>query len=532
VSNAGWVDGKAADGLRQCLVEDFANIHVFHLRGNQRTSGERSRREGGKIFGSGSRTPVAITLLVKNPNAAAHGQIRFHDIGDYLTREEKLERIARFGSIGGIECAGGWQTIIPDEHSDWLGKRNKSFEKFPPLGAKREVADFTIFENYSAGVKTNRDPWAFGSSDDAVSKNMTRMIKFYQESLDAPDRPDINDETKISWSWVLRERFQKGKSAAFRPDAIVQSLYRPFSPQWLYYDGFFNENRYLMTKIWPTGKERGRAIYITGPSAPSFSALLVEAVPCLDVMAKGQCFPRYLYEEAVQPREGELALGGAAEGGLVKRDAITDAGLAHFQAAYPGEAITKDDLFYYVYGLLHSPEYRERFADNLSKQLPRIPAVKQATDFWAFVDAGRRLGDLHCDYESVDPFPVTIAQGALELAHIPDPEKFYRVEKMKFGGKRPQQDKSTVIYNSNITMTGIPLEAYDYVVNGKPALEWVMERQCVKVDKASGIVNDANRYAIETVGDPAYPLKLFQRVITVSLETMKIVRSLPKLEID
>jgi predicted helicase len=214
-----------------------------------------------------------------------------------------------------------------------------------------------------------------------------------------------------------------------------------------------------------------------------------------------------------------------------RRDALTDEGLAHFEAAYPSEKINKDDIFHYIYGLLHSEDYRARFADNLSKQLPRIPVVKKAIDFWAFVEAGRRLGDLHCDFDSAEPFPVTIAQGALELAHISDPEKFHRVEKMKFGGKRPNTDKSTVIYNANITMTGIPLEAYDYVVNGKPALEWVMERQCVKTDKASGIVNDANRYATETVGDPAYPLLLFQRVITVSLETMKIVRSLPALDI-
>lgn len=217
---------------------------------------------------------------------------------------------------------------------------------------------------------------------------------------------------------------------------------------------------------------------------------------------------------------------------IVRRDGITDEGLAHFQSAYPGEAISKKDLFYYVYGLLHSEDYRARFADNLTKQLPRIPRVKTAADFWHFSKAGRDLAALHVNYEQVEPFPVTIAQGALALAHIPDPVKFYRVEKMKFGGKRPAQDKSTVIYNANITITGIPLEAYDYVVNGKPALEWVMERQCVKTDKASGIVNDANRYATETVGDPAYPLLLFQRVITVSLETMKIVRGLPRLEID
>ncbi|WP_221792217.1 type ISP restriction/modification enzyme [Aquisediminimonas sediminicola] len=256
-------------------------------------------------------------------------------------------------------------------------------------------------------------------------------------------------------------------------------------------------------------------------------------VPDLQVMFNSQCFPRYIHENtnivSNDDRQGDLLAGTKPDFASNTRDAITDAGLAHFQAAYPCETITKDDLFYYVYGLLHSEDYRARYADNLSKQLPRIPAVKKAEDFWAFVEAGRKLGDMHCDYDSVEPYPVTIAQGDLRLAHISDLVSFYRVKKMKFGGKRPNLDKSTVIYNANITITGIPLEAYDYVVNGKPALEWVIERQGVKDDKASGIVWDANAYANETMQDPAYPLKLFQRVVTVSLETMKIVRGLPKL---
>lgn len=286
-----------------------------------------------------------------------------------------------------------------------------------------------------------------------------------------------------------------------------------------------------MPRIFPIGETVDNRVIQAGGGEDDFTALMSEILPCLDNV-KGQCFPRYLYDEQAQVSGDDLFADDGAPAGLKRRDAITDAGLAHFQAAYPGETITKDDLFYYVYGLLHSPEYRERFADNLSKQLPRIPAVKKAADFWAFVEAGRKLGDLHCDFDNAEPYPVTIAQGDLRLASIPDPERYFRVEKMKFAGKRPNVDKTTVIYNSNITITGIPLEAYDYVVNGKAALDWVMERQCVKVDKASGIVNDANRYAIETMGDPAYPLKLFQRVITISLETIKIVRGLPRLEID
>jgi predicted helicase len=217
----------------------------------------------------------------------------------------------------------------------------------------------------------------------------------------------------------------------------------------------------------------------------------------------------------------------AIESGCTSRDAITDAALKHFKNAYKIESIKKEDLFYYIYGLLHSEDYKKRYADNLSKELPRIPAVKKFADFQAFSQAGRKLADLHIGYESVTPYPVEIEGGALLLDTFTDAD--YRVTQMKFASKA---DKSRVVYNHKITMNGIPLDAYDYVVNGKPALEWVMERQAVTTHKDSGIVNDANLWAAETVGDAAYPLKLFQRVITVSLETMKIVRALPRLEID
>lgn len=248
-----------------------------------------------------------------------------------------------------------------------------------------------------------------------------------------------------------------------------------------------------------------------------------------------QCFPLYLYEPVElenapksdtirdlfdTPASSSEAL--AAEQ-YQRRDAITDEGLTHFHAAYPGERISKENIFYYVYGLLHSPDYRERFADNLSKELPRIPCVKKAADFWAFAEAGRTLADLHVNYENILPHPATIT-GEGDGAS-------YRVEKMRYGGKGGK-DKSTLIYNDKITVTGIPPEAYEYVVNGKPALDWVVERQCVKTDKDSGIVNDANDWAVETMNNPRYPLELFLRVVTVSLQTMKIVKALPPLDID
>lgn len=316
---------------------------------------------------------------------------------------------------------------------------------------------------------------------------------------------------------------------------MVPSLYRPFTRAWLYYSRDFNEMVYQIPRIFPLrdSEAENRVIMVKQrPPEGSQIALMMDCIPELQTDGGSQCFPRWVYyEEETSSDDDQLSFESqaAATSGYRRRDAITDEGLAHFEAVYTTEKITKDDLFYYVYGILHSVDYRTRYADNLSKELPRIPAVKEVEDFWAFVGAGRKLGDLHCDYEGVEPFPVIFTRGDTGMFAPTDPVSFYRVEKMKFAGKRPKLDKTTVVYNGNITFTGIPLEAYDYVVNGKPALEWVMERQCVKTETDSGIVNDANCYAIESAGDPAYPLRLFQRVITVSLKTMKIVRSLPSL---
>jgi predicted helicase len=293
-----------------------------------------------------------------------------------------------------------------------------------------------------------------------------------------------------------------------------------------------------MPRLFPDSASENRVIWATGTGATmDFTCFMSELVPDLQGPGKIQCFPLYLYESA----EGSDEIGfedtndlfathsekpAAGKSGYTRKDGITDSGLKHFQDAYPGEDIIKEDVFYYVYGLLHSPEYRERYADNLSKELPRIPCVKKASDFWAYTKAGRSLAELHLNYETVKCHPVTFVCGKTQFKQLKDAD--FRVTQMKFG---KGGDKTTVIYNHKITMTGIPLEAYDYVVNGKPALEWVMERQAVTTHKASGIVNDANDWATETMKNAKYPLELFQRVITVSLETMKIVNGLPKLDI-
>ena len=554
VSGSGFSEKPAMDGLRKCLAEEFSSIHVLNLRGDIRKNmlSKGRAREGQNIFGSGSMTGIAITLFVKNPSAKQRGSIFYYDIGNDLTTAEKLEALRTFSSIVGIANSRGWQPITPDLHGDWIGQRDNSFGQFIVLGDKKGDA-IKLFDNFSLGVVTNRDAWCFNSSREAVTRNMVSMISFYNREvtrfnksthgLNKKDREEKlvgfidTDATKISWTRALKSELAKNRIFEFEPDCLSKSLYRPFTKQWLYFNRRFNEMVYQMPRIFPNSSVDNLVICISGTGARSgFSTLISNTLPCLDNIEKGQCFPVYLYEPIEESDQTDFEGTGdlfaeksviSAEARYTRRDAITDEGLQHFLDTYPGETITKEDLFYYVYGLLHSPDYRERYADNLSKELPRIPAVKTAQDFWHFSKAGRALAELHLNYETVKPYPVKVEVSG----KTPLTDDDYRVEQMKYGKQGKEKDKTTLIYNARITLTGIPLAAYDYVVNGKPALDWVMERQCVKTDKASGIVNDANDWAIDTMGNPKYPLELFMRVITVSLETMQIVDALPVLDI-
>ena len=533
VTNGGYLESNSADGLRKCLAEEFSSLYIFHLRGNARTSGERRRKEKDNIFGQGTRTPVAISILVKNPNSKQQGQIYFHDIGDYLNREQKLEIIKNFQSINGISSKNGWKQIIPDQFNDWLSQRDPNFDTYLSMGDKKDKNSVVIFENYSNGLKTNRDAWVYNYSYNSLKKNMSQFIDFYNyeaKRYSMDNNIKISDDsTKISWSDALKAKLKANMSLKFSENHIRNSLYRPYSKQNIYFDKSVNERQYQLPFIFPDKTHPNVVICVTGIAGnKDFSTITTDNIPDLGMIAVNQCFPLYLYEKK---ESGE---------NYQRRDAITDEALAHFKAAYPNEDFSKEDMFYYIYGLLHSEEYREKYADNLSKQLPRIPCVKSAVDFWAFSQAGRELAELHLNYETVPMYQNVLFKGGLKL--LGDQisggvgEDFY-VEKMKFDKKMDEEtgkkvdDKTTVIYNSHFTLTNIPEEAYDYVVNGKPALEWVMERQSVKTDKASGIVNDANDWAIETMNNPRYPMELFLRVVTVSLETMQIVRTLPKLDI-
>ena len=533
VSGSAWIERSFADGLRKCLKEEFSSLYVFHLRGDIRKNmmSKGKAKEGGNIFEQGSMTGIAITIFVKNPEAQEHGNIYFHDIGDDLGTEQKKTIVTNLKSISGITAINGWQRITPDKHNDWISQRDDSFNSFIELGSKKDKNINSLFENYSLGISTNRYSWCYNFSKKSLEKNIGKTISFYNAELKKikngnvdkiKDIIDYNPE-KISWSSTLLSKFKRGDKSSINNGEFRLSSYRPFQKQWLFFDDILNDRRGQIPKIIPESNLHNIIISVSGIGARSgFSVLVTNVSPDIQYKDNGQCFPLHLYEEKSLSKNDDL-FSGQGDSGYTKKDGITDSGLKHFQKAYPNEKITKEDIFYYIYGLLHSEEYRTKYADNLSKQLPRIPCVKQAADFWAFSKAGRDLAELHINYETVEPYPVKLDTGIKKPT-----DSDYYVTKMKFAKKG---DKSTVIYNNNITIKDIPLEAYEYVVNGKPALEWVMERQCVKTDKASGIVNDANLYALETVGDAAYPLKLFQRVITVSLETMKIVNNLPALQL-
>ncbi len=512
VTNGAYIDNNAMTGFRQSLMDEFDSIYCFNLRGNARTSGVQRQKEKGNVFGEGSRTPIAIIILVKKKNRPA-GQLatlHYHDIGDYLSREQKLEIIQGFGNYSGIP----WQPLIPDEHGDWLNHRTSGYDKFLSIGDKATKgkpdtkALFTLFSN---GVKTNRDTWCYNYSRVALESNMRRSIEFFntQSGLAEFDY----DPTKFSWGRQQKKDAERGKQYCFSASSIVPAVYRPFCKRHGYIHKDMNDMLYQIPKLFPTPQHKNLVIQLTGNgSSKPFSCLISAITPDLQVMFNGQCFPLYWYEErnADAPM---LDLGMEADAGdYIRHDGISNFGLKQFRTAYGDPKIGKEDIFYYVYGLLHSTEYRTRFENDLKKELPRIPFAK---DFWAFSKAGRKLAELHLNYETIEPWPIK------EYSH-----GNFRVTKMRFPKKGIRH---TIIYNDSCTLSEIPEEAYEYIVNGKSAIEWVMERYAVTIDKDSGITNDPNDWCDEQ-GNPRYIIDLVKRIVRVSMETMEIVKTLPPLE--
>jgi predicted helicase len=552
ITNAGWLDSNSADGLRKCLKDEFTSIYVFNLRGAIRgKSSIDAKKEGQNVFDI--MTGVAITIFVKNPDAKAQGKIFYYAMPDAKNRVEKLNIISTMGSVGNMVKTGSlFQEIMPDKYNDWITQRNDSFYNHIAIGNKKDKDAIVIFDNYSRGLATARDAWVYNFSKNKLIVNVSRMIAFYSSELDRYNSSDVKnhqptnlsdaekyvahfvnkDATQISWNRGLLQSFAKGIYAPINLHSVIQAVYRPFTKMVCYFNKSYNDMIYQIPKIFPEPHINNIVIAITGLGASKgIYAIVSNIMIDLNLLEAGcQCFPMYLYEP--MNGNGNHSLLDAIHDDVIvtapsgtqyrQKDAITDAGLKHFVDYYQDSTITKEDLFYYIYGILHSSCYKDKYANNLTKSLPHIPRVKTIADFRAYSTAGQSLAQLHLDYEQAELYPVTFSQDITNLANA----DFY-VRKMKFANKN---DKSKIIYNDKITISAIPLQAYQYVVNGKSAIDWVMERQGVSTDKDSGITNDANDWANETMQNAKYPLELLQRIITISIKTMQIIDTLPKLD--
>lgn len=539
VSNAGWLRSEAGAGVRRCFSEEFSSIYVFDLLGNARTQGEERRKQAGNVFGMGTRTPVAITMLVKNPNSGEHGVIRYHCVGEYLTQQQKLSAVASC-----IDRDPDWEVLEQDRHGDWLDQRDDSWYEFIPIGIATGIIKTNkgLFSSWALGVATNRDAWVWNYSPKEVGNNVSRLVYATNQVIETHPQSESDlpyNSKAFSWTRAMRKRALSKTELVFEHDRIIRGSYRPFSKQWVYCDNSLNEALGTIATFFPLVQPNETApnLVIALTNGKSFSCLISNCIPDLHFVGDSQCFPMYWYEKddgssmRLVADDGERVVRDAWGNRYVRHDAITDQALGVFRDAYPsafatrprsrgGAGIRKEDVFWYVYGVLHSPEYRTRFAANLQRELPRIPLVDR---FEEFSEAGRALGRLHLDYESVEPWPNLLVDGVLPSG---DPG---RVEKMRWGRKRDKEtgkmvkDYTTLVYNKAVTIRNIPEGAQEYIVNGRSPLEWMVDRYQAKKDKATGIVNDPNEYS----DDPRYILDLVGRLVTVSVRTNEIVAGLP-----
>ena len=537
VSNGAWLDSVALDGFRQCLVEDFNHIFVFNLRGNARTSGEQRRKEAGNVFDAGSRTPVSITILVKRKGVKKDGFVRYHDIGDYLSKEQKLAIISEFGDVSGIK----WSFITPNENNDWINQRNQSYINFIALGDKKRNETMSFFtENYALGLVSSRDPWVYNFSVEVVLNNANHMVEYYnaerkrchaeyQQAIESANVVESsksketflmnivsNDPKRISWSSSLTPKFISGTPIE-SSDISFAVAYRPFCKKMIAYNKPLIHRTSCWDKIMPTPDIENLVICASGaPLKKRFSVLIADTLQDYHYLENSQCYPLYFFDKVEKHGNAQMTLFGDMEEegtvGYKKRYAISDAALTKFKGIY-GDRVTKEDIFYYLYAVLHSKDYIEAYADNLAKEMVRIPTLEK---FPKYVEIGRQLAELHLHYEA----PADAAALGLDIAIA---KEDYTVSKMRFKKVGKDNDKGTIIFNDYITISNIPERAYEYVVNGRSAIEWIMESYRVKTDKDSGITDDPNTY-----GNEKYIFNLLISVISVSLKTLDLIESMPE----
>lgn len=562
VSNNSFVDGNATDGVRLSLQEEFSQIFIYNLRGGIRGKmGDAAKREGGNIFPI--MTGVAITILVKDPNHSGTGEIFYTEAEDYATRQEKINQISTYGSIEGISGADAFSSITPNEYGDWISRRDERFVTFQEIGNKRLKGKETtpaLFRQFSLGLATHRDPWCYNFSHDSVASNMRHMIKNYNDEVSANVTSDTLkvDTTRISWNRQLLRDLTNHKHHRFDITAIRKGIYRPFCVQSVYFAREMNDMIYQLPQLFPTIQHPNISLTVSSDYRKPFSTFISELLPDLNSVGTPQIFPLYTWEP-LSPTSGsepdlfaDLATSSESQAdeatpassldfsqpigdqlpvildGYRRVDNVTDATLASYREHYGDAGITKEDIFFYVYALLHHPEYRERYEDDLKKMLPHIP---RAAGFRTYASVGRELADLHVNYERVEPYPSVQEEASL---HAPaDPWERYRIgeRKMRFPklGRR-DKDFTRLEYNDYVTLTGIPAEAQGYSISGRSPLEWIIDRYHVKTDKASGIVNDPNDFLREQ-GRPDAVVDLIKRLVTVSMRTQELLATLPALEI-
>lgn len=515
ITNGSFIDNQGMDGLRKCMIDEFTSIYVFNLRGNARTSGELRQKEGGGIFNQGSRTTVSITFLIKNAKKLRDNFIHYYDIGDYLTREQKLNIIKEKSDVSGID----WKIINPDENNDWINKRNNKFTNFISIAPDTKFSDNSnsYFNTYSLGIATNKDMLLYNSSKNKLKSNVSNMIKFYNdERIKLSQNINYqlqNDSSKIIWTDSFKKMAYENKVFVPNDELITIGMYRPFFKQYIYYKKEFIQRTYQQMKFYPNEKNDGNVcICVSGISSnKGFSALIVNCLPDLQVLSNGQCFPLYWYES--------YSNNSLIENVNYKNSSITKYIKNKIYGLY-NEKVSDKEVFYYVYGMLHSKDYIDKFSADLKKTLPRVPIVESYDKFKKIYIAGKKLANLHLNYEKIEPYD--------KCNILVYPNANYKVTKMKFGKNK---NKSIIEYNDKISITNIPLKAYKYVVNGKSAIEWIMERYAITTDSKSGIINDPNDWCNE-VNDEKYIFNLLLRIINVSIQTVDIINSLPKLDFE
>ena len=511
VTNSGFLDGLAFDGMRKHLADDFDAIYVLDLGGNVRQNPKLSGTTH-NVFGI--QVGVSINLFIKRGAIETETDPKTVDIlytrvDKFWRKEEKYNYLDSKQHYQNVE----WQQITPDSRYTWLTEGlHAEFDTFIPMGTKKSkgqkgATTGVIFKTYSNGVKTNRDAWTCNFNRTALIENIQQMNKNYNAEIDRWKRREnlsanidefvTYDDTQIKWSRDLKAKLKRGTIAVFNEERVRASIYRPFTKTHLFFDRILNDVMSMFPRIFPTleTETENRAICVSGiGSNKTFQTFVVDVIPSFDILEKTQCFPFYTYNED----------------GTNRQENITDWALTEFRTHYNDDTISKWDIFHYNYALLHHPVYREKYEMNLKRDLPHIPF---AEDFWGFANAGAALADLHINYESAPKYD------GLEDIETPGMKVDWHVEKMKLS-----KDKTQLKYNDFLTLDGIPAEAFDYRLGNRSALEWVIDQYRVKVDKRSGIVNDPNRE-----DQPRYIVDLVARVISVSLQTVEIVSGLPPL---